>query len=37
VKIRFAKEFWYVSGKEFAKKIAHDKLEEVVILTLLKF
>jgi hypothetical protein len=32
VKIRFAKEFWYVSGKEFAKKIACDKLEEVVIL-----
>jgi hypothetical protein len=32
VKIRFVKEFWYVSEKEFAKKIARDKLEEVVIL-----
>jgi guanylate kinase len=29
VKIRFAKEFWFVSEKEFTKKIARDKLEEV--------
>jgi hypothetical protein len=32
VKIRFAKEFWFVSGKEFTKKVARDKLEELAIL-----
>jgi DNA repair exonuclease SbcCD ATPase subunit len=29
VKMKFAREFWIASGKEFAKKIACDKLEEV--------
>jgi hypothetical protein len=31
VNIRFAKEFLFVSEKEFAKKIARDKLEKVAI------
>jgi hypothetical protein len=31
VKIKFVKEFWVTSGKEFAKKVAHEKLEEVTI------
>jgi hypothetical protein len=29
IKVRFAKEFWYASGKEFTKKIAQAKLEKV--------
>jgi hypothetical protein len=29
IKARFTREFWYASGKEFAKKIAHAKLEKV--------
>jgi hypothetical protein len=32
VNIRFTKEFLFVSEKEFAKKIARDKLEEISIL-----
>jgi hypothetical protein len=29
IKIRFTREFWFVSGKEFAKKIARAKLDKV--------
>jgi hypothetical protein len=29
IKARFAKEFWFASGKEFVKKIARAKLEKV--------
>jgi hypothetical protein len=29
VKIRFTRESWYVTRKEFAEKISHEKLEEV--------
>jgi hypothetical protein len=36
VKIRFTKEFLFVSEKEFAKKIAHNKLEEISILDLVE-
>jgi hypothetical protein len=32
LKIKFAKEFWIATGKEFAKKITRDKLEEVTTL-----
>lgn len=31
VKVKFMKEFWIASGREFAKKTARDKLEEVAI------
>jgi hypothetical protein len=31
VEIKFMKEFWVASGKEFAKKITREKLEEVTI------
>jgi hypothetical protein len=29
IKIKFAKEFWFASGKEVVKKIAHVKLDQV--------
>jgi hypothetical protein len=29
IKVKFAKEFWYASGKDFSKKIARTKLEKV--------
>jgi hypothetical protein len=29
IKFRFAREFWFASGKEFAKKIARAKLDKV--------
>jgi hypothetical protein len=29
IKIKFAKEFWFASGKEIAKKIARVKLDQV--------
>jgi hypothetical protein len=29
IKVKFAREFWYASGKEFAKKVARLKHEEV--------
>jgi hypothetical protein len=29
IKVRFAREFWFASGKEFAKKIARAKLDRV--------
>jgi hypothetical protein len=29
IKIKFAREFWFASGKEVAKKIAHAKLDRV--------
>jgi hypothetical protein len=29
IKIRFAREFWFASGKEFVKKIARAKLDKV--------
>jgi predicted nucleic acid-binding Zn-ribbon protein len=31
IKIKFAREFWFVSGKELAKKIAHAKLDQVIV------
>jgi hypothetical protein len=32
LKIKFVKEFWIATGKEFVKKITRDKLEEVTTL-----
>jgi hypothetical protein len=29
IKTRFAREFWFASGKEFAKKVARVKLDQV--------
>jgi hypothetical protein len=29
IKVKFAKEFWFASGKEVAKTIAHAKLDQV--------
>jgi hypothetical protein len=32
IKTKFVREFWFASGKEVAKKIAHAKLDQVIFL-----